>query len=298
MPLHKRSSDSLPFWQAISVALVTAVLTVTLGEFFKSVSWTQTFLMQEANEAVSAAIKTNKEAIELIAKRRYGSYRYLDALANLYSKKKSSNNWIESIDSKLQAQRAEAYFQNNKEWTEQYSRILSDIDFSIDRPLGISEAIHQIELSKFDCKQPIIAGMKKVGLQHQSLKLQFAVIDRCFRSVRRGIDNLRRVLRQKGERTDVDFNYFYRKKDRLQGEGLGDIYTHENVFRCFLRARIEYLKKIRGNLLNQTILLRIWRVLNPPSAMFFSDVRSHADEHFKDTETHACRISENATLSP
>lgn len=285
--------------KTVLITIFTCLLTTTVTEFFRNVSWTDTAIMQEANDAVANAGSANEAVTQLIAKRRYALYRYLDSLTDLHSNNLQLSDLAKDLELDIVRKRFEAYSDANREWTEQYNKILSDIDFSLDHPLEIREVIHSIDISRFDCKKPLKAGMTAAGLNPYSLKLQFAVIDRCFRETRMDIDNLKSSLAGRARKLGEDGleNEILLRKKYLQDRALGDLYTHETTFRCYLRTRIEFFKSVRRNLLNRPVKARITRVIWPKGEYFFGDLRAEIASSFSETDK-ICGVSDEAISSP
>jgi hypothetical protein len=122
-----------------------------------------------------------------------------------------------------------------KEWNEAYDRILSDIDFNLDRPiLWYGERGDRRKVNKAKCgsETMLLTELQRLHLNVRSLKLQFAIIDHCFDKATEEFDKeINNALAR------ADYSIAAAKYDDA-AQLLEDVRSMSIEFRCFAQHRI------------------------------------------------------------
>ena len=88
-----------------------------------------------------------------------------------------------------------AYYEQLKFWSENYDHLLTDIDYSLDRPVfrqADKEAYRTSSqtLNQINCSKPLTGELQRLQLDSNSLKLRFAVINKCFMDTNEALGQL------------------------------------------------------------------------------------------------------------
>jgi hypothetical protein len=166
----------------------------------------------------------------------------------------------------LLTRRYDTYYAQLKQWKERYDELLTDIDYNLDRPIRADAefelkglTVRSAELNKISCEGTLIDAIKTAGLDTHSLKLQFAVLNRCFgrlhASLAAQIENL--LKNRSGALDDKGIKLANDRLDNLRG--------YANEFRCVALLRIDYYKAQKEKSIVVPPFIRRW-LFSPPKA--------------------------------
>lgn len=220
----------------IGVTVLTAILTTAIGAFFQHISWHNTVALQEAQDRVTQATTAYTKAATAIGERYYATYTFLDAVGDLIERKQDVDSHLYQLDLELNKRRFNHYYDQIKLWNESNDQLLSGIDFDLDRPVQIKEHTRASTIDQIECNQYLTQQLKSHHLNPDSLKLQFAVITRCFA---KGVEPFSQI--KANATVDPKFNLDKRAKQDAM-VALGSVMSSANVFRCYALNRIEFLK--------------------------------------------------------
>jgi hypothetical protein len=218
--------------------LGTTLLTTAIASLFQYVSWRNSTKLQEAADRASRATKAYEAASIAIGRRYYSTFLYLAAVRDL-ANLKPTNTRLYELNVELNKHRFEAYFEQLRDWNERYDQILTEIDFSMDRPAHIVEHVSKPQLAKIDCRQTLIEQLNRHGMNGASLKVQFAAINRCLSIATAEFSGQR-------DKAIVDQNFVV--DERIKGEAndaLNDVNGMANEFRCHSLFRIQYFNQLK-----------------------------------------------------
>jgi hypothetical protein len=173
------------------VVFGTTLITTAIGSLFQYVSWRNSIQLQEAGDRASRANKAYETASMAIGKRYYSTFLYLAAVRDLVNIKPAKTRLYE-LSAELSRHRFETYYQELRDWNERYDQMLTEIDFSMDRPVKVAEHVAWPQF-KVDCHQTLINQLG--GMNPSSLKVQFAAINHCFGGVLQEFISLRNKSR-------------------------------------------------------------------------------------------------------
>jgi hypothetical protein len=286
------------------VALVTTVLTGT----YQYISWRNSIRVQNASQVTARAGAAYHAAAAAIGKRRYATLLFAPSVRDIAaaaapqlisaqevaSAAENTSNLaaasalpsaLSQFDRQLQRLRFETYFIQLKSWNENYDKLLTDIDYDLDRLVfrhaGLSSEplrIYISKVAKVDCSQSITEEIARHDLNQHSLKIQFAVIHHCFSQLNARMDR----RRSKAARQPAAFDQSF--VDEV-GKALGHVYTMGNEFRCYALRRVEYYRQQKEHaIFGPRMLLHRLRMTQ-------SD---EATRHFRQTERE-CRADNRPT---
>jgi hypothetical protein len=280
------------FNSIILPALVTLLTTILTGTF-QYVSWINTIRLQDASSVADRAAETFGKAAGLIGQRRYATLIFIPSVRDLAksqpsaaspnatsnpisgsgtaSATASSENSaaaaqprpsappIAKANFELENGRYNSYYDQLKQWNEGYDQLIADIDDNLDRPIladaGIPESpvtIFQKQVTTVHCNKAVLEELDKAHLNKNSLKLQFAVINYCFQALHGALDDqLTKVLSRSANEIDP-------KVITDANNGLNDILTTANVFRCFALLRMKYYNRQKERSIAVPNFVRRW----------------------------------------
>ena len=166
-----------------------------------------------------------------------------------------------------------AYYEQLKFWSENYDHLLTDIDYSLDRPVfrqADKEAYRTSSqtLNQINCSKPLTGELQRLQLDSNSLKLRFAVINKCFMDTNEALGQL---LNQAISPVAPVYN---ESVALAVNRNLDSIHMKANKFRCYALGRIDYYKAQKE--LSILSISYAWRWLE--------DVEKQgAQKHFEDT---------------
>ena len=141
-----------------------------------------------------------------------------------------------------------SYYKQLKLWNENYYRLLTDIEYTLDRPV-FAHAGKKIQNSPFskslwdkmaelNCSNPVTEELKKLRVNEDSLKFRFAAINRCFVEVNAGLDQLMtEALNKPLPSIDNLIENLTQSKIKSQLEA---VLAMADEFRCYAQQRIDY----------------------------------------------------------
>lgn len=227
----------------IGVTILTAIVTTGVGQFFQYISWRNSNTLQEAQDQVGRATAAYGKAAAAIGVRYYATYVFLDSIKDLISRKEDINTHLYRLDLELNKHRFDDYYSQLKRWNETNEQILGEIDFALDRPVNIVARKRAAEMAKIDCTKSLPQQLAAQKLEPASLKLQFAVVTRCFAG---GLPAFSSFLRAK-DLGSYDPAFVFDDKLRTDAEdALGHVSSLANEFRCYALARIDFLRSRQG----------------------------------------------------
>src|SRR5262249_26272124 len=213
--------------------LGTTLVTTAIASLFQYVSWRNSAKLQEASDRVGRANRAYEAASMAIGRRYYSTFLYLAAVRDL-ANLKPANTRLYELNVELNKNRFEAYFEQLRDWNEKYDQMLTEIDFSMDRPAQIVEHVTRAQLNKMDCTKTLVEQLNRHGMNGASLKVQFAAINRC-------LSNATAEFTAQRDKAVVDQNFVV--DERIKGEAndaLNDVNGMANEFRCHSLFRIQY----------------------------------------------------------
>jgi hypothetical protein len=200
-----RGRPRFSVFNSIILPLFVSVVTIVCSSLFQYVSWINSVRLQNANEIAAKAAEKYSRVDAVMGQRRYASFLFISSMQN-GEKKWSDENSIMKFDSELKKRRFDSYYERLREWNEGYDRLLTDIDYDLDRPLFLqakleSEGVHvfNAKISKINCALSLSEQLENQELNKDSLKLQFAGINFCFSQIH-GTLNAQRILRVRTRR--------------------------------------------------------------------------------------------------
>ena len=218
--------------------LGTTLVTTAIASLFQYVSWRNSTKLQEASDRVSRANKAYEAASMAIGRRYYSTFLYLAAVRDL-ANLKPANTRLYELNVDLNKQRFEAYFQQLRDWNERYDQMLTEIDFSMDRPVQIAEHVTRARLGEMDCSQTLVEQLRRHGMNGASLKVQFAALNRC-------LSNVTAEFSAQRDKAVVDQNFVI--DERIKGDAndaLNAVNGMANEFRCHSLFRIQYFSQLK-----------------------------------------------------
>jgi hypothetical protein len=220
--------------------LGTTLITTVIASLFQYVSWRNSAKLQEAADRASRATKAYEAGSMAIGRRYYSTFLYLAAVRDL-ANLKPANTRLYELNVDLNKHRFEAYFQQLRDWNERYDQMLTEIDFSMDRPAQIVEHVARAQLNKMDCSQTLVEQLNRNGMNGASLKVQFAAINRCLSLVTVEFN-------QQRDQASADQNSLIDEiVKRDANEALNAVNGMANEFRCHSLRRIQYFNQLKDD---------------------------------------------------
>lgn len=252
---------------SVAATLGTILFTATIGATFQYVSWLDTVRQQNATDRAMKAAETYEKAAAAIISRSYKSTVYLSAIQEGNDKSKKQTAVKGDDDDKQKA--SVAYADEIGNWNEGYDNLLTNIDYSLDRPIlrfaeiPVRNPVSSKQTNRIDCTNSLDEQMDAVGMDHRSLKGQFAVINFCFVHASSQFEALRTgaVLDQKTK-----------ANPRILLSAMDSMF---NEFRCYALRRTEFYYGLKE-----------LAILSPGSVYrhFFHKPKQMAQEEFTDAD--------------
>jgi hypothetical protein len=166
----------------------------------------------------------------------------LKAMAQSTDATKDQEISLHKYDLEIKQKRFASYYEQLKSWNENYDRLLSDIEYALDRPVfaQADQANQDFRVSRttfgqINCLNVSIAEeLQKLNLNPHSLKFRFAGLNNCFVKAHKELD----------KRLTLAISEF---KPTLSGETESEIYKKfeallmmGNEFRCYAHQRMDY----------------------------------------------------------
>ena len=157
------------------------------------VSWLNSVQLQKATDTATAATSVYNEAAAGIGQRHYATLMFIPAVSDLVNRKNSTDVGLSKSAFDLDRDQFTTYYQMLSNWNVQYDRLITDVEYSLDRPIFRQAEINlKIKLvsststRKVDCGKPLIEQVSTIDQDPRSLKAQFAVIAHCLSFVHAG----------------------------------------------------------------------------------------------------------------
>jgi hypothetical protein len=313
---HKLRGFSV--FNSIILPLVVSAATVFFTGLFQYISWTNSVRLQEATDIANRAMKSSEEVTAAIGERYYATYTFMAALRELVAQnfnpetptptvRRSSETTgsaggdvvepeysrptvglnagqltsLSKLNLNLNEQRFEAYYKQIKKWNESIDTLLTEVDYTLDRPIfmlansdqkGNQKGAHKSmadyyqKMKEIDCAAPLTNELIRVNLDTDSLRLRLVGINYCFMKLNA---ILREHTRTKALAIDWTDDYHQKLEDRLT-----DITTMATQLHCYALHRVDYY----NNMKEQSIIspFSIWRWLTDGQ-------KEDAQKHFKET---------------
>lgn len=303
-----RGPRQFSVFNTIILPMIVTVATVSITSFVQYVGWWNSVKVQNATDVATNAEHAYKEAAAAIGVRQYATFVFLPSLKELIKDARSTleanASGLEDKTSPLNAyasalpeiallkadlenknQRFTSYFRQLKFWNENYDRLLTDIDYSLDRPV-FGQAGKPVErtsyrrLSQIDCSKPLTQELQRLNFNPSSLKIRFAGINKCFREVHAILDQQLTAAKLAlsspvwqgggGDKSTPEFS----KAAQSQVEAsLQSLHGKANTFRCHALRRIEHYRNQKE--LSILSLSYAWRWLT-------DSFQEEATAHFED----------------
>jgi hypothetical protein len=186
----------------------------------------------------------------------------------------------------IREKRFASYYTQLKLWNENYYRLLTDIEYTLDRPVFAS-AGKKIQNSPFskslwdkmaeiNCSNPVTDELKKLRVNENSLKFRFAAINWCFVEVHNGLDKLMDGA-LKTPRPSLDDLTQSKIKSQLEA-----LLAMADEFRCYAQQRIDYYNSQKELAIVSPKNARTWLIDITRKEGSTSTRARRAQKHFKD----------------
>jgi hypothetical protein len=216
---------------------LTVFLATVIASAFQYVSWLNSLRIQAATDTAAAATAVYQEAAAEIGQRQYATSMFIAAVSDLVNRKDGTEVGLSKSAFDLDRQRVTSYYQMLTNWNDTYDRLITDVDYSIDRPIfrqaGMA-VISSTETDKADCKHSLTEQVTKIGLDPHSLKAQFAVIAHCLGAIHTGFSaekDTAILVRRATISAQVKDKY---------NHSLDNTWSMANDFRCYALRRIQF----------------------------------------------------------
>lgn len=267
----------------IGVTVLTAFLTTVIGQWFQYVSWRNTAILQEATDRTARGIGAYTKASRAISNRYYATFLFADVVEDLMNRKTAVDSQLFALDLDLNKQRFKSYYDQLKFWNENYDEMLGEVDFALDRPVGIRETVRRESLRSINCADRLIPQLAKDHADKKySLKLQFAAINNCFAQVTTtaagsGTQSLNTVkdlgVVDSSQRFDSEIGKHVVTRNN-------HVLSMANEFRCFALIRIEYLKSQQTNSIQLS-----QRIQKIASALGMTELEDNLAAHYREMDS-------------
>jgi hypothetical protein len=297
-----RGPRRFSIFQSIILPVIVTVATLVFTSLFQYVSWYNSVNVQNATDVAANAERAYEKAAEAAGRRQYATFVFLPSLRELVAEagnsmpagetdasaknQKDPKNLalaafaLAPIESPLhksilenRQRRFEAYYKELRLWNENYDHLLTDIEYSLDRPVfkqGRKE-IQKTSYAKFsqiDCSKSLAAELERLQLDSQSLKLWFAGLHKCFR------DTSGALYQLQSEAARPALAVYNESLESQVTKNLQELLSKSNAFRCRALRRIDHYKAQKE--LSILSVSYVWRRLNDAAQI-------EAQKHFEDT---------------
>ena len=275
----------------ILVSLVTVIGTTLIGQLFQYVSWRNSTALQTATNRAEHALSAFQKASLAVSKRYYATFVYLGAARDIANRKSDTDSKLYKLDADLSEQRFNAFFAQLKSWNEDYDQTLAAIDYSLDGPvLGthehVSFANFENKDTKMDCDAMLVTELRRLNLNVNSLKVQFAALNYCFAHSIKEFNAAKDKAILDGSSTIAE------EVKNTASELNESVRAMSNEFRCFAQHRIHFLEQRK-----QTSIFKISTWLYDKSIGAFIKPPDLTAAHIAQT-LDDCDFSKKRTLGP
>ncbi len=265
------------------------------------VSWSNAVAVQNATEIATNAARTYKEVAAAMSTRQYAMFVFFTSLRALLNEGHSKEASVEKrkpdaekkpqpstvdastsaasteettdfeflhkLELNIKQQRFASYYEQIKLWQENYDRLLSEIEITLDRPVFLPAderdgfIIYYDFFRRINCSESTTEELKRLNFNPQSLKVRFEAINRCFMDLSFLLDQQLTAR----STTEVDETKFMAIFFALR--------SHLNGFRCYALRRLDYYNREK----QLSIFFVAWSPFTQTEMM-------RAREHLKDID--------------
>jgi hypothetical protein len=272
-----RGKSRFSIFNSIVVPVMVTLVTLASTSLFQYISWQNSIQLQAASEEATSASKTYDKAASEIDKRYYATLLFQVAVRNIANRKAVADTQLAQYDDTLQKRRFEEFYKQLASWNQNYSQLLNDISYDIDRPIfkdRWTENGYQIKkevLSKIRCDVKSLPDEIEANkLDKFALTNHFAVVNKCFAVALSHFAALKDEALSNKDRV-ISPEEFNKADDELDG-----VRSMLNEFRCYALTRVHFLTALK----EKTIFFSTW----------FDRQGQTVKAHLDDT-ANRCRIS-------
>ena len=299
-------------FNSIVLPLIVTLATLIFTGLFQFISWWNSVSLQNATDVANRAAETAEKVTAAIDGRRYSTFVFISTLRDLVDAKLNSERPpdvlsgvpsttgvggerainpvaslnldrqlpLDLLETNLRKTRFEGYYDQLKRWNERIDQLLTDVNYSLDRPIFMQTtgepagrhegiAIYYKKLKNVDCMQSMTVSLKELGLNPNSLKLRLAGLNNCFIQL-----NFLLARTKDGTNPDLSSDKEFDKKLHAR---LDHIHTMGSELRCYALHRVDYyIKRKEASIVSPA---SIWRWMTD------GDKRD-ALAHFEETAKH------------
>jgi len=288
---------------SISASAATLVFSGAIAAGFQYVSWANTVIVSNASDRVAKARDAFNEAIKAIGDRYMASRNFVTALQDLANNQATADSNLGKITIDVDHARMSDYYDKLKQWNVGYNALLVRIDYDLDRRIyllaneNLENPVASAKTKEVDCKGYVTEQMRQAGYDQHSLKAQFAIVNHCFVSISKIVDDLEtKILSDKKFRFDDEAK-------KTVDASLDDVNTTTNTFQCYAKQRQEfYVSQIGDSVINPLTLIRLFFYEHAYGHDYLIDYmrkirRPAALAHFK-VEDMQCDRTYSAAVKP
>jgi hypothetical protein len=198
----------------------------------------------------------------------------LRAMAQRIEEPKESEISLHKVVLDVKQKRFASYYEQLKQWNENYDRLLSDIEYALDRPVfaqaGKGEEefrVSRAKIRQINCLNPMTGELQSLHLNPDSLKFRFAGIHNCFMQGNSALDE------QLTEAIAKPEPIFSQQTEAQINQRLDHLLAMANEFRCYAHQRIDYYNSQKELAIFSAIY--VWRRLA-------DSPKTEALKHFED----------------
>jgi hypothetical protein len=236
-----RGKPRFSIFHSIVLPLIISVATIVFSTVLQYISWTNSIRLQNATDLATKASVTYERAASAIGKRHYATFLFVPSARDLINYKNPIDNEVYKTQTALNKRRFDAYYEELRNWNENYDQLITDIDYNLDRPILLQARLaregNEITVKKtdrIDCTSSLREQLPLIQLNRHSLKGQFASIARClFKAASPLAEQKDRAVLDKS----VTINDSVAK---TATSNLEHLMSMANEFRCHALLRIEY----------------------------------------------------------
>lgn len=189
-----RGRHHFSVFNSIILPAIVSVVTIVVSSLFQFVSWRNSVALQKATDIADRASESYEKAAGAIGERTYATVIFLPSIRDLVREKHAlsavrlvesppkaasfdretsgagpaasesvaqageSRATLDRFDLELKKKRFESYYEQLRRWNENYDQRLTDVDYSLDRPIlilaGLSlegVSVYGEKLNKINC---------------------------------------------------------------------------------------------------------------------------------------------------
>ncbi len=252
-------------FNSIILPLMVSIVTIVLTTLLQYISWSNSISLQETTDIAKNAKSAYERASVAIRQGIHSAVLFVPMLQDLARSEQKSNGTkghgasaapltkiaespkaqvsLHQLVRDLNKDRFESYYKQRKSWSENYDQLLTEVAYALDRPIlghapitpqGIKRLSSRID--DVNCSDLPVDQLKRFKLNSDSLKLQLAIIQECFKRLHQLLDHaLEKTLSGNDLTRDQDKANFNRR--------LGILGSMANQFHCYALQRVDYYKR-------------------------------------------------------